>query len=346
MNDIINSIRRRIPWTIAQKIFRKHSVPTSQGWDRTISKLSEFNIDSEILEDLKSALTEHLLCGDKAVSFYSHPKGTAAQYSNLANNFQIPENEFSKNYPFLIPENKYPSAPLGVHLAAIEHLENGVAFVFSSIRETRIREPIDVDGLSAKLQSDFSDYDELVGIKVKKTQAFDVVWFSTLDDVVIHLVDSPRGTSHENTRMAQFLLMKAFREQVSNLIGGQIQNFFPAIQKVYSNSNEGMVVELAFSTTTGSLKNEKMRRKKSDLRQEVYHRGGKQALTTPIEPYMVSVMWKRKVSDDVFSNPEISLIGNTRSAASGNPTLDTANIYKCIDLGDFDYVYRKISNYI
>jgi hypothetical protein len=47
-------------------------------------------------------------------------------------------------------------------------------------------------------------------------------------------------------------------------------NLFPLINEMYKAQGEGTVVELAFGTTTASLKREKMRRRAACLREEAY----------------------------------------------------------------------------
>ena len=122
-------------------------------------------------------------------------------------------------------------------------------------------------------------------------------------------------------------------------------NLFPLINEMYKAQNEGTVVELAFGTTTASLKHEKMRRRAACLREEAYHRGGKAALSTPIEPYRLSIMWTLPLGEG-FSRPELSLHSNSIVSGSSNPILIDAVISKCMSIRDFSHVEDRIKHFL
>jgi hypothetical protein len=117
------------------------------------------------------------------------------------------------------------------------------------------------------------------------------------------------------------------------------------INQIYKSATEGQVVELAFGTTTASLKHERMRRRAMCLRKEAYHIGGKAALAAPIEPYRLSVVWKLPLANG-FSTPELGLYSSSFAAGSRNPTLTDAVIRKCMGANDFAHVESRIEHFL
>lgn len=178
-------------------------------------------------------------------------------------------------------------------------------------------------------------------------QAMDVVWIPSSGNVIDIRIDFPQGMHRDVGEAAQ----AAVRSEFFKLIGaddslGTPVNLFPLINAIYRAPKEGTVVELAFGTTTASTKHEKMRRKAHCLREETYHKGGKAALSTPIEPYRLSVHWRRKIGRDKFSVPELSLHSSGRASADTRPELIDAVIRNCMGADDFDYVKSRMEHYL
>ena len=111
---------------------------------------------------------------------------------------------------------------------------------------------------------------------------------------------------------------------------------------MYEDENEGTVVELSFKTSTASIKNEKMRRTRLCLRDELYHKGGKDALGTKIEPFKVSIRWSFQ-----HDQPELTLAGTSRGqqAANGQATgqlVTGAVIKNCLGSVDYEHVKARL----
>ena len=88
-----------------------------------------------------------------------------------------------------------------------------------------------------------------------------------------------------------------------------------------------------------------MRRRANCLRDEAYHKGGKQALGAPIEPYRLSIVWKRKMKE-VESKPELNLHGSSLLAGAHGAVLSDAVIRKCMGSDDFLFVESRIEHYL
>jgi len=70
MENILLSMRDRMPWSVASTILKSIGVSPSQGWQKTIDKLKSqelFDVEGPLLD----AIDEHNLCGEKLTKIYN-----------------------------------------------------------------------------------------------------------------------------------------------------------------------------------------------------------------------------------------------------------------------------------
>lgn len=336
-----------MPWAVAQRVLSECEVRRSQGWEKTIEQLSNDTVDYLQQGDkLKEALKEHILCGEKASTFFHVPSNEMEEARGVITRLQAPVNEFQKAYPLSLTDEQLSSQPLGGQLAAIEKREDGVGLVFCSPRTMTSREPL--------LAADFPDngvhlfnrFDEIVGMKIRRFHAFDIVWVPNEGNLIDVRIDYPTGAHLDQVLAALKDIINKLKDVFGKHILVSDVNLFPLIDSMYFDPKEGHVVELGFGTTTASLKHEKMRRGGLCLRKEAYHKGGSDALGTPIEPHRISIVWRRPISDKAFSTPELSLNSNSFAAGSDDPTLKTVLIQKCMGEDDYQFVRQRIEYHL
>ncbi|GGE32391.1 hypothetical protein GCM10007276_07070 [Agaricicola taiwanensis] len=345
--NLAKSMQARMPFQIAQKILRQLDLDRGMGWEKTVQKIASDDLTDEQVSSLEAALREHIFCGEKSVRFFhiSDDERSLCQSSQFLE--PIPESEFRKHYPASVPEDQLAGLPNKPILTAIETVGEDTAFVFCSVRTQTIREPIRPDQLPTETASDlFQSYEEIVGLKTKRIQAFDVIWIPGKSKLADARVDQPLGMLGEAAENAHIDLAEAFNKLVGQNIFSNPINLFPLIEKMYGDEKEGVVVELGFGTSTASVKQEKMRRQGACLRKESYHVGGKANLPTPIEPYRVSIMWKLPLRHDQFSTPELSLNSSVRIAGSAMPSMLSVNLRKCLGNSDYNFVRSRIASHL
>jgi hypothetical protein len=345
IQSLVRSMRARMPWPVGQRVLRENNLPRGRGWDNTLEHFRDRDADySKKLDALEAALKEHFLCGEKLVQFYEVSKSVSRDLVERLRSTRIPNSPFKAAYPSVLPEAELERVPSTPTLVAVETTDDGVAAVFASARSVELREPVPH---SARLADALlSKYDEIIGVKHVRQQAMDVVSVSAKNPHVSIRVDYPHGLHRDVGEAAQCVVKTEFAKIVKN---DQLPvlpiNLFPLINKMYKQRGEGVVVELAFGTTTASLKHEKMRRRVSCLREETYHKGGKAALRTPIEPYRLSIIWLRPLKDG-FSRPELGLYSTAAMVGSPIPVLREAVIRKCMGISDFDHVTSRMSHFL
>lgn len=347
IEDVAETMRSRMPWDTARRVFDSGEIQKAHGWDNTLRKLVENSADDDaVIEHLSAALKEHILCGEKLTRFYRVPTRELAEIRDAVMSLRPRPSAFREMYPAAISsdaiDDPFPREPT---LVAVETNEDGVGVVFASTRAVHIRQPIDVSALPEDAAELLEDFDEVLGIKLKKFQAMDVVWIPHRGSFIDVRVDFPRGMHRDTAGAINEDIKRRFSRAVEAEHLASPVNLFPIIRRIYDTPDEGNIVELAFGTTTASLKHEKMRRGSLDLRKERYHRGGKSALNAPIEPHRVSVRWEVPVGETT-SSPELSLNGGLRTASSSSPALFDAIIQGCVGVSDYEFVRERIEHYL
>jgi hypothetical protein len=203
IKDIARTMRSRMPWDTARRVFDSGEVGKAHGWDNTLRKIEdEYSDDKTVAATLSASLTEHVLCGEKLTSFHRISKKRMAELSEAASRLRPRTSAFRESYPAAVSaeiiEETFPQEPT---LVAVETREDGVGVVYASTRAIQIREPIDISLMPEGAGDLLDGFDEVVGIKLKKYQAMDDVWIPHSGSYIDIRVDFPKGM-HRDTGVA------------------------------------------------------------------------------------------------------------------------------------------------
>ncbi len=348
MSALVRSLGQRVPWEVAQRIFAGLGLRPGNGWQRTFGKLERNQIDiAGRDEDLSRSLKEHILSGEKSVWFYELDQQDIARLRNALLAAQLSTNAAAELFPVLLSEDQIEGEEVGTpELIATVPNDAGLAGVFSCIRQVEFRDTVEPAGLPEEVTQAIGEFTELIRVRRRKVQALDIVWVPHQGSFVDLRVDLPTGVTAEAAALYHERLRRTVNELLgSNRLGTPVK-LFPVIDAIYRNPSEGTVVELAFTTTTASVKHEKMRRRSSCLRHEIYHQAGKEALNGEIEPYKLAVQWSLSRGENVTSRPELNLMGRTSMLAARAQVLNSAEVRQCIDIADFEYVRDRVTAYL
>lgn len=346
-SDLAASLGARVPFDVSKPMFELHDITRGRGWSGTVEKLAEKkSLSDEKADALLEALREHELAGEKLCRFYRVDDATMKAVRAKLSGVQAAMGAMQAAYPFLLDEAELKKLPLGQPvLLSIDEVDGGLAAVFGSVRALRVREPVDPKSFPDSAANILADYDEVVGFKLIRHQAIDVVWLPNTGHVIDLRIDYPRGTHADIGRASQNSAMAAFVKLVGADPFGAPINLFPLLSKMYDADGEGRVVELAFGTTTRSIKHERMRVSVDCLRTELYHMGGKKSLKTPVRPYKVSIAYSVSLGGGIETNPELNLHTTSHIAENPNPQLYDAVIRKTVGLIDFDHVRQRLLHF-
>lgn len=342
--DIVRSMRTRVPWTVAGQLLGALGLDKSLGWRRTLNKVSSGDLDYDgSLTELSDALEEHLICGEKIVRVFRLTAQQMRRLRGAVTELEVPDNAFSRAFPVLLSEDRlrdYRGHP--PYVAAKVEYHVGTAIVLPSARYLLSREAIVPAELPTAAAAELNEYEEIICVRHKRLQAADVLWIPTEGDVIELRTDFPLGMHIRSGLAATDLAQARFAELVGAAFFGDQVNLFPAIQGLYSARGDGRMVELGFMVSGSSQKLEKTRRDIECCREEAYHLGGVGALRTPIAPFRTSVLWPVDLQRDVTSEPEITLRGTSVQSADPNAFLGEMVIRNCTGLDDYEFVRDRV----
>ncbi|WGD29405.1 hypothetical protein AncyloWKF20_16750 [Ancylobacter sp. WKF20] len=334
-----------MPWNVGQKILSFLELPRGQGWDKTVEKIIA---EGENLDEYRNRVLEYLIkhyqCGEKMLRLHSVDRAIGEQIASAIRDAVIPPSSFLEHYPALVPSDQLNGLSTTPTLVNVTVGDGGTVATFASVRVLSVREELEREDFPEEAADALSRFDELVGIRHVKWQAMDVVKISPDFTEIDVRVDAPLGMPSTAGDVVHALIRKELALMTVGDLLPQPMNLFPLIDRIYKAEGEGIVVELAFGTTTASLKHEKMRRRRTCLRQEAYHRGGKRALASDIEIHRLSVLWPLPLGR-ALSRPELTLSASARSAGATHPILTNAMIRNCADDTEFEHVRSRMLHF-
>lgn len=195
IKEIARAMRERMPWDTARRVFDAGNIEKAHGWDNTLRKIDEIEAEpEEDVEYLGRSLKGHILGGEKLTRFYRLTRNQISELRDAVLELTPSNTAMKRAYPLNLDSDQIEARfPLEHRLIAVERTDEGVGVVFGSTRAVQIRETIDPEDLPDRAISILSQFDEIVGIKLKKFQAMDVVWIPHDGRYVDVRVDFPRG---------------------------------------------------------------------------------------------------------------------------------------------------------
>lgn len=344
----LDTLRQRCPWPTLKRALRLEGLPIGQGWIDIEDALAKDDGDAASLSAfLPEFHNKYLTGGERSIQIYAFSGKEVSSFLRQVRKLDVSTSTFSSVYPLPISLSALPSSPTIPTLVEIRDLASNVlALVFCSQRAYQDRNVYKPEDLTDSVRKMFSEYDELIGVKNVIFQAFDVVVFhGALERIELRL-DRPNKLSLQEQAAAFDKLVTATLGHLptahSILERSTVANLFPAISGIYETKKEGIIVDLGFLTHTGSLKREKMRKRKEDLRGETFHKAGKLAIHK-ITPFDLTVRWP---DEKLKGKIELTLPGSVRDLSRLPPYLDYAIVSNCMTELEIDSIIRKLVTYL
>lgn len=331
--EYFDYLRARIPFPLMQEHCARQGLPTARGWEPLKEKLLEQSDGNpteatQVAEKLRRVFQETISVGTRAVKVFVVDVDLRDAYSHALASTNPEQSDYLAVYPRpLTAEQLMAQGPELKVCSVTRQAEDGsVQLILCGRRMIEIKEPrsrTDI-GDAAINQFGWEQYDEFIFIKRRYVQSFEVVRYNRSTGVLELRVEDHDGT---DTGHAIQALQEKTNSLLSFTLGNQVhlarcRNLFPAIRAIYDSPSEGIVVELGFTTATGSAKHEKMRAHRTDLRTELFHLGGKTAINGALTPFRIAVRWPVDGQRGQALQEEALLPGSIRQLASGTPFLD------------------------
>ncbi len=346
LTSCIESLQGLVPFKDVLWFLQERNLPTARSWSNLAGAITRFCDEQEVAtttETLLELYEEYRIWGKKAVFLF--PGNGEAAYS-LQDLYPL-STPYKQKYPLPLAEDTLRDLPEIPLLVAIRDFEDGVALVFCSPRYTLIKQELSPDCLLDPSVKQYRSSDGVFAIRKGVMQAYDVVYIPRTRGPIQVRVDCLQfkhtysaGRYLGNIRAA----LAALNNNGAPVLSlKRPMNIFPLIREIYENPDEGRVSEIAFECNTQASHYGHFRQAREDLRQEVYHQAGLQAVGT-VSPYLLAIAWDK----DEQGNPieaELLLPGNRKMLRDARP-LTKVCITKSLSREAFDFVMRRIQRYL
>lgn len=288
-------------------------------------------------------MLEHLISGEKIVRLYELSQDQINTLREEIITIEPEDGQATDAFPFVVdPASLQTLQQQGLKVLSVEEREEGTAIILGSVRYLTSREVYDSEDVPENVLEAIGDFDELVAVRRERHQAFDVLWVPNEGTTVEMRIDHPFGTPFRKGLVALDAAEVALKDRLTFDPFQNQLNLFPAIQGLYDENDDGVVIELAFMVSGSAQKLERTRRGRLCCRSEAYHLAGKAGLVDPIEPYLISVLWSQQVTAEVNSYPEVALRGTSIMTGQPEPFLGEMVVRNCTGTEDFDFVVSRI----
>ncbi|WP_155836906.1 hypothetical protein [Paraburkholderia mimosarum] len=350
--QLLDALRERqncYSFRIVNARLKSAKMPTAQGWEPLIEKFNEMPASRERLiecrDELAAVYFDALKVGTRAVSVFKVTKGEAKVAAEQLGALVDHGSEFAAKFPFPLSTSRLQRASFsGVFCHLIREEDGSVRLFACCKRAFRTREHIDLNELDSDSRSALEGYDEVFGVKSGYVQGFDsIVIRPSLGTVEVQIdiacrltrEDFAKARNHYTERLNSYFGAKFNNEKWLLLP----ENYFPLIPKLYERP-DGMVNSLGHATATNSIKDERMRGRKSDLRKETFHEEGMHAIKGVTDEYSIRKSW---FSSDGLRVPTVLISGHFAIAGGKDARVSYAIIDGCGDEDDFAMVMSKLN---
>lgn len=341
--QLLEAVRARLTLSTVVTLGAKLGLPRANTWHKLEENLTEaikINPGSALVFNvaLGKLLRNTITAGNRAVTLFRVAPARATAIATALGNTTIPTSPYSALYPYPLPQAALK--PLSDDLFLVEFLPTSgmVTAIFNGRRliedrEERSAQSVDPVALS---KIGWTDIDEFVLVKRRHVQTYEVVCIDTVTGLIELRVEDHQGVrASESLLQLQASLNAILTSAGITPLSGAV-NLFPAIRELYNDVAQGIVVELGFTTLTGSAKHEKMRAHQKDLRNELFHVGGKTAVNGHLSPFRVAVRWQAPngVPEELMLPGSMRQLGKGPSATLEHAlltgTFEEAAVRRCI----------------
>lgn len=326
-------LKARVPFPLMQEYCAQKGLPSARGWEALRVKLDEEAEGNapraaEIAAALEEVFQEAITLGTRAVKVFQVEEHLRAGYLAALMAVQPEQSDYLEVYPRPLTAEQLAAVPAEMKVCEVKPADHGgsVQIVLCGRRMIEVKEPRTRADIGADAINEFGweQYDEFILIRRRFVQSYEVIRFDRATGVFELRVEDHTGP---DTGLALQALQDNANGLLVHALGSQVhlalcRNLFPAIRTIYDTPNEGIVVELGFTTATGSAKHEKMRANRTDLRTELFHVGGKNAINGALTPFRIAVRWSAGGQRGQSLQEEVLLPGSIRQLGGGIPFLD------------------------
>lgn len=330
---------------------RANEIPSAQGWPRLLEKHKHDPGDTAVTTRwcavLSDILNGSVRYGDRSVSVYEFPDRSVVDLAALTVQSRVdPNSLYATAFPVPLSQPLLGTLSSDPVFTKVEQFGSGSVRLLACVKRfVRSREEISVGDLPDGLRAQFSDFQEVIGVRCGYVQGVDaIVIHPSAKRIEIHIDHCcPLNTDElilaRRRYVVQLQRWLAEARGVPEVLLPTPRNWFPSIQPLY-NSPDGKVTNLGHSTASASVKDERMRRRTDDLRQEPFHVGGLAGVQNATNLYSITKAWTG--ASDVKTSPAVTIPGHFSMVGSQSPNIDFVMLTGCDSSSDFDLLMSKL----
>lgn len=357
MNDLWSDLTTRLKWNAINGILHAKGLPTALGRDKTLQVIQNACETSASQGENFTSLTQNLLDAvlfkDKYVKYFDVSQATMNSVIGLVKSslagFQVPNSTTSQRFPLTdTQENINSSTQSSPELIRVFESDQELTLVYSTVRKIQSREDLRDRFEGIEEAAFLRGFSSVIGVRSESIQLFDIVNFEKVRGIIEIRIDNYKELTlkiletNYNEILAEVTGM-IYSERGVNL--HRPHNFYSMLRKLYDDSDQGQVKEIAFVTDTKSIKHEKWKFDNDvvDLRSEPYHDKGKEAIGG-FDLYRLGVSWENQ--GVVNSTIYLQILGNHHSLTfESGAYLNAAYIRGCHTKADYDFILNIIKDY-
>lgn len=346
---IVDSMRQIVTWTIGRRVFQSAGIVTDHGWDNTraLSCPTLTTEDGQAkLDNLWKAYKEVLLYGTRVVRVFQIPDEVIEP---LIREFGKVEEEnggvIKDVYPYFLIGEELVEHGFTLTEITEDHDGNFVAIISCVDRETQ-KVSLSVQDIKDGAREGHQ-FEEVYGVEAVLQQYTHVVMIDPDSSILEIRAAFPGSYSKRKTQELMHRLqlwidkIAVDRADLGTVCKAPV-NIFEAVDKIYKEGDSGKVVSMGFSTTTGSIKNERMKPDEQDLRTEAFHFGGEAALKTELDIFQIEVEYQCRLPSNAVSRPRLNLAASVKELSRDEPEIFDFYILNCQGNRDFLLVRDKL----
>ncbi|EEW7734233.1 hypothetical protein D6W14_002446, partial [Escherichia coli] len=337
---------RNISFRLLQGELKYFNMKSARGWTELLSDYASNN-EKDIINNLKEIYLSQLNYSNRAVFFAQLNNITDAillkkTLLNLINSNDKDYQEYIATYPLPIDSATHKKVKK-LRPVCISHSQHGNSITITTtyLRPFKERSAIETNTLSPATQKELNCFDEIIGIKDRYIQCFDTITFNYVSGEITFEIDMCTNLNHNELERASTryrrILMYLFHKENSYHVAFIRKNIFTAIDKLYKSA-DGTILKLGHATGTGSVKEEKMRKRKDDLRKEKYHAAGLAAIGGKTNNFSISKQWNGAHNNILTMH----VPGHFSLISSSLPFINHVIIEGCVCKSDYELLMSKV----
>lgn len=350
----LGQLEKRLNIHVVQQILRESNVLSARSWAQLHANVKgALKKDPSLMAKLQTALVMQQLCDLKAIVFYELPAQVAASVEVALKSAKVSTSPLATEFPLDVAEAVLVKDDGNLKIVHKFEDNFGCGIVLSRRRRFSISKEYAQSSLTPAVQSQFPNAEKIIEVTYFNKQTYDVVYLNSKSGMLEVRADCTRESGQNQTAGQLRKSLDEIRAYSNNFVSKAVQgynlghpiNLLPLAKKAYEDFS-GVIKKIGFATDDESVKRETMKAGE-DLRAEVFHKTGAQAIGHNMSIFEVAIQWHdpQITGSNSGSKPEIYIPGSHREYVKMNARTDFLFVRGIRTYADSNFIIEKIKSY-